>query len=111
LVFLILLTACGRQHSVLKYASARRIVIKEQRPGQLLLSGMTIHSGSCVEEVRQERDGPVVTLVVKLVTARGPCSGEFFAVIPVGSSVNAIKLGIPKSSDPQELGVVWTRSP
>ncbi len=104
--FAVFLMSCMRHSALLKYASARRVTVKERRPGVLLISGGTIHSGSCIESVTQQRNGSEVTLVVKLVPANGHCSGEFFALVS-SHGTKTIKLGIPSSSDPQELDAIW----
>ena len=102
------IAACIRHTAVLKYASLRAVKVRTVHERSLLISGGTIHSGSCVRSIEQPRSGSVVTLVVTLVPADGHCSGEFFAMIPVDKDLRAIKLGVPDSSDPTELGVVWT---
>jgi hypothetical protein len=107
-IIVCLLLACNRQTFQLKYVSARRVVIRKTPAGALLVSGGTIHSGACVERVDQRWRGSEVTLVVTLVAAKGPCSGEFFAMLPREEKPSSIKLGIAGSSDPDELGAVWT---
>ena len=105
--FALFLASCTRHSAILRYASARHVVVQERRPGVLLVSGATIHSGSCIDSVSRQRNGAEVTLVVKLVPADGHCSGEFFALVS-SLGTKTIKLGIPNSSDPQELGMIWS---
>lgn len=108
IVAALILAACMRHSALLKYGSARNVTVRERRPGVLFVSGGTIHSGSCVDRVTQERDGTNVTIVVKLVPAKGPCAGEFFSLVST-SGVNTINLGIPGSNDPKEFGPIWSR--
>jgi len=110
LLVLFCTTMCVRRTAVLKYASARRVSVKEIHGPALLISGGTIHSGSCISRVEQQRNGSAVTLLVRLVPADGHCSGEFFSVVSLDGTLNTVKLGIPNSRDPSELGVIWQRS-
>src|SRR5258708_27544988 len=98
--------ACARRPFLLKYASALRIVVTERRDA-VLIAGGTIHSGACVDRISQQRDGDAVTLVVSLIPADGRCSGEYFAMIEKRPNLSIIKLGVPGSNNPQELGVIW----
>ena len=102
--------ACFREHFTLNYASAR-VVIRELRPGTLMIKGRSIHSGACVDEVLQERLRSGVRLVVKMGPISGRCPGEFYAIVPIDPSVRTISLGVPDSANPQEYGVIWSRSP
>jgi hypothetical protein len=113
-IALILLTAsaiaCGNGRPfLLKYGSARRISVREHR-NTLLISGATIHSGACVDTVKQQRKDGNVTLVVSLVPADGHCSGEYFVSVARAPDLQIVKLGIPGSQNPDELGVIWSRS-
>lgn len=74
------------------------------------MHGGTIHSGSCIKRVDQEHNGSVVTIVVTLMPADNRCAGEFNAMVPLDADLTTVKLGVPKSGDPNELGVIWTRS-
>lgn len=98
-----------REHAVLQYRSARRISVVEQPDGQLRITGGMMHSGSCVESVRQVRRGNAVTLEVKLMPANGKCYAEFTETISIDSQLNTIRLGDASSADPELTGVIWSR--
>jgi hypothetical protein len=104
------LVACVRQHGTLQYGSAR-VAIKEVRPGSLMITGRTIHSGACVENVAQVREAGDLRIVVTMGPIKGRCLNEFFAMIHVDPNLQTISLGVPGGKRPQELGVVWSKSP
>jgi hypothetical protein len=99
-----------RHTAVLKFASARRVEARQIRPNQLLVSGGSIHSGSCIQRTEQRRRGGEVTLIVTLMPANGHCSGEFFSVVNIDPKTDVVKLGVPESADPNELGIIWRKS-
>lgn len=110
IVLLSLSLGCQREQFLVKYSSAR-VTLNQPGGDRIVISGHTIHSGACVDHVRQQREGDNLTIVVTMVPVRAKCLAEFHTVVTLDPTLRRISLGEPGAKDAQSYGVIWSRDP
>jgi len=104
----LLVVGCVRHSATLDFASSRKVQIDEtSRRDALIVSGVIMHSGSCVANVKQDESDGAVTVVVTIEPADGKCRGDFQAIVPRTPALRVIKLGDPNKEG--GVGVIWQR--